>query len=150
MEPKVLIADEPVSMLDVSIRAGILNLLKRLSKDFGVAILYISHDLSMVKYLSDRIIIMYLGKFVEIGYTEKLIDNPQHPYAKDLKAAIPVPDPSIKRDRVISKSITEKSLQVPEGCRYKTGCKYTTGICMEVEPKLKETEKNHYVACHLH
>jgi oligopeptide/dipeptide ABC transporter ATP-binding protein len=149
MQPKVLIADEPVSMLDVSIKAGILNLLKSLSKDIQMALLYISHDLSTVKYICDRIIIMYMGKFMEIGFSEDLIDRPQHPYAKALKNAIPVPDPGLKRDRVISNSITEKSFQTIKGCRYRTECQYGMNICMEVEPELKEIEKNHYVACHL-
>jgi len=150
MQPKVLVADEPVSMLDVSIKAGILNLLKNLSQDIQMAILYISHDLSTVKYLCDRIIIMYLGKLMEIGYADTVIDEPKHPYAKALRAAIPVPDPCYKRNRVISENIHEKSLQVFLGCRYRTECKYTKDVCAEVEPVPKEVEPNHYVACHLY
>jgi oligopeptide/dipeptide ABC transporter ATP-binding protein len=149
MQPKVLVADEPVSMLDVSIKAGILNLLKSLSRDFQVAILYISHDLSTVKYLCDRLIIMYLGKFMEIGYADSVIDKGKHPYTMALRAAIPIPDPSFKRARTISNNITEKSLHVIQGCRYRTECKYAMDICSKIEPVLKKIGEKHYVACHL-
>lgn len=149
MEPKLLVADEPVSMLDVSIKAGILNLLKSLSGNLGVTILYISHDLSTVKYLCDRIIIMYLGKFMEIGSAETIIDRPVHPYARALKAAIPIPDPFCKRNRMISDYTHRESLQNLHGCRYQIDCKNAMAVCAEQEPVLKELENGHYVACHL-
>jgi len=149
MEPKVLVADEPVSMLDVSIKAGILNLLKSLSCDEKVGILYISHDLSTVKYLCERVILMYLGKFMEMGTSDQVIDKPQHPYAQALRAAIPVPDPNYKRERVVSGNVMEKYLQSAKGCRYESECKYSLDICSEQEPNLRKIEPNHFVACHL-
>ncbi len=150
MQPRVLIADEPVSMLDVSIKAGILNLLKSLSKDNEMAILYISHDLSTVKYLCDRMIVMYMGKFVEIGFSENVIDQPKHPYTKALKSAIPLPDPSVKRDRILLETSTEKSFQDIEGCCYSPECQWRMKICAEQKPELKGIDGDHYVACHLY
>lgn len=150
VEPKVLIADEPVSMLDVSIKAGILNLLKRLSQELGMTILYVSHDLSTVKYLCDRIVIMYLGKFMEIGAAQDVIDHPKHPYAQALQAAIPIPDPSFHRPRVISDNIHEKPILAIEGCPYRTDCPTAVDICREIEPTLRLVAENHLVACHLY
>ena len=150
VEPKVLIADEPVSMLDVSIKAGILNLLKGMSRKFGMTILYVSHDLSTVKYLCDRIIIMYLGKFMEIGKAEEVIDHPKHPYTQALKAAIPIPEPDVQRERVISDNIYEKSLLAISGCRYHNECPYVLDICHETEPELRAVNDDQKAACHLY
>jgi len=150
MEPKVLIADEPVSMLDVSIKAGILNLLKKLSRTDGMTILYVSHDLSTVKYLCDQIIIMYLGKFMEIGRAEDVIDHPKHPYTQALKAAIPIPDPTIQRPRVSSDDIYEKSLLAIKGCRYCNECPHTMDICRSREPKLRAVGPGQTAACYLY
>ena len=150
VEPRVLIADEPVSMLDVSIKAGILNLLKELSRKLGMTILYVSHDLSTVKYLCDRIIIMYLGKFMEIGKAEDVIDNPKHPYTQALKAAIPIPDPTVQRSRVTSDNIYEKSLMQFKGCRYSSECPQAMDICRESEPKLKPAGDDQIAACFLY
>ena len=150
VEPKVLVADEPVSMLDVSIKAGILNLLKELSQKFGMTILYVSHDLSTVKYLCDRIIIMYLGKFMEIGKAEDVIDHPQHPYTQALKAAIPNPDPRVQRPRLSSENIYEKSLLALRGCRYSNECPHVKDICREKEPELKAVNDSRKAACHLY
>ncbi len=150
VEPKVLIADEPISMLDVSIKAGILNLLKELSQKFGMTILYVSHDLSTVKYLCDRIIIMYLGKFMEIGKAEDVIDHPKHPYTQALKAAIPIPDPTVHRPRVTSDNIYEKSLLDIRGCRYSNECPHAMDICRESQPEFNLVGDYRKVACHLY
>jgi peptide/nickel transport system ATP-binding protein len=148
MHPKLLVADEPVSMLDVSIKAGILNLLKRMSREQKMAILYVSHDLSTVKYLCDRIIFMYLGKFMEMGPCEKVIEHPRHPYARALKAAIPLPDPRAGRERVLSGFTTEKFLHIDSGCRFRPDCGEAMQVCAKEEPEFTEVEKDHFVACH--
>jgi peptide/nickel transport system ATP-binding protein len=150
VEPRVLIADEPVSMLDVSIKAGILNLLKQLSRDLGMTILYVSHDLSTVKYLCDRIIIMYLGKFMEAGPAEEVIDHPKHPYARALQAAIPIPDPAYRRTRVISNNIYEKSHLNIQGCLYHPECPHAMAVCREIAPPSKRLTEGRSVACHLY
>lgn len=150
VEPRVLIADEPVSMLDVSIKAGILNLLKRLSRELGMTILYVSHDLSTVKYLCDRVIIMYLGKFMEVGPADAVIDDPRHPYAQALQAAIPVPDPAYKRPRRLSGNIYEKALLNIEGCLYHPECPHVMDSCRETLPALRQLPGNRLVACHLY
>ncbi len=150
VEPKVLIADEPVSMLDVSIKAGILNLLKELSRLYGVTLLYISHDLSTVKYLCDRVAIMYLGKLVEVGRAEDVIDQPRHPYAQALRAAIPVPDPSYHRPRAAMGNIQEGSSVPLKGCRYRNECPRAREGCREIEPAMRPVGEDHTVACHLY
>ena len=150
MEPQLIIADEPVSMLDVSIKAGILNLLKSLAKNDDVTILYISHDLSTVKYLCDRTAIMYRGRFVEMGLTEQVIDQPRHPYARALKAAIPIADPKTKRNRVAPKDGAEVPLPVLQGCRYLSQCPDAIDVCAQEDPLLKSTAENRLVACHLY
>lgn len=149
LEPKLLIADEPVSMLDVSIRAGILNLLKRLSRELGLAILYISHDLSTTRYLCDRIIIMYRGKFVEIGNAGQVIDAPRHPYAQALKGAIPIPDPTAGRRPVVSDAVAEDAEPNPVGCRYILECPHVMRVC-RVAPELRDVSEGHQVACYLY
>ena len=150
MEPQLIIADEPVSMLDVSIKAGILNLLKSLAKNDGVTVLYISHDLSTVKYLCERTAIMYRGRFVEMGLTDRVIDQPQHPYARALKAAIPIADPEIRRERIVPKDIGTMSLPVLQGCRYLSQCPEAMDVCAQEDPPLSPTPGNHLVACHLY
>lgn len=149
MRPRMLVADEPVSMLDVSIKAGILNVLKSLSDEDGVAVMYISHDLSTVKYLCRRTAIMYRGRFVELGPSEEVISHPRHPYAQALKAAIPNPDPNASRVRV---SVTD-ALQPEElyqGCRFRHQCPEAFDICAEEDPQMREVEPGHFVACHLY
>ena len=150
VEPRLLIADEPVSMLDVSIRAGILNLLRRLSRDLGLTILYISHDLSTTRYLCDRIVIMYRGTFVEIGDPEQVIDAPRHPYAQTLRAAIPVPDPEIVRERPDPDALLDEGPSDPRACRYVARCPHAMAVCRERVPVLRATEPGHTVACHLY
>ena len=150
LEPKLLIADEPVSMLDVSIRAGILNLLKQQSREFGLTILYVSHDLSTTRYLCDRIAIMYRGRFVELGEAERVIDDPHHPYAQALKAAIPIPDPEYERPRTETGEDPDASPKESAGCRYAGTCPLAMEVCRRETPELRPVDTGHHVACFLH
>lgn len=138
LEPKFLVADEPVSMLDVSIRAGILNLLKRLQKEMGLTMLYVSHDLSTIKYLCDRIAVMYLGKIVEIGPVDEVIFHPQHPYTKTLLSAMPVPDPDYERQRIEVGGEVADQIHLPEGCRFEPRCPFATAACTTCDHTLLE------------
>lgn len=147
MEPKFLVADEPVSMLDVSIRADILNLLKGLREKMGLTMLYVSHDLSTIKYLCDRIAIMYLGKIVEIGDINAVIGNPQHPYTKVLLSAVPVADPDQKRQRIEIDDEVPDQINLPEGCRFSPRCPYATEECKTCDHTLVETEGGQLSAC---
>jgi peptide/nickel transport system ATP-binding protein len=149
LEPRLLVADEPVSMLDVSIRAGILNLLRRLAGELGLTILYISHDLSTTRYLCDRIIIMYRGVFVEMGDPEQVIDDPKHPYAQALRAAIPVPDPAVTRPHA-DLDVDEDAGFDPGACRYAALCPHALPVCRERPPALRTVAPGHQVACHLY
>jgi len=148
LEPSILIADEPVSMLDVSIRAGILNLLKNFREKMGISIIYISHDLATVKYICDRVMIMYLGKIVEIGVTKDVLDNPVHPYAQALVSAVPNPEPDGKRERPKIKGEISDQIDLPKGCRFHPRCFRCTKKCRETEPNLSKVGEGHYVACH--
>lgn len=150
LNPKFIIADEPVAALDVSIQAQIINLMMDLQEEFGLTYLFISHDLSVVKHISDKIAIMYLGKIVEITSKEVLFASSLHPYTQALISAIPVPNPTIKRKQVILKGDVPSPINVPSGCRFHTRCSYVLPICKKEEPLLKEVEKEHFVACHLH
>ncbi len=149
LSPKFVVADEPVSMLDVSIRAEILNLMIDLVRKKGVSVVFITHDLAVTKHVCDRVAIMYLGKIMETAESEKLIDQPLHPYTKALIAAVPVPDPKYKRTDVISGEIPSP-VNPPPGCRFNTRCPYAHERCVREEPPLVEVEKDHYVACHLY
>ncbi|SCZ04872.1 ABC transporter ATP-binding protein [Alkaliphilus peptidifermentans] len=147
LEPKFLVADEPVSMLDVSIRADILNLLKNLRKKMGLTMLYVSHDLSTIKYLCDRIAIMYLGKIVEIGNVKDVIDNPQHPYTKVLLSSVPVADPDYKRQSIIIEDEVPDQIHLPEGCRFGPRCPYSTEDCKNFDHTLFERRTDQWSAC---
>lgn len=147
MEPKFLVADEPVSMLDVSIRADILNLLKSLRDRMGLTMLYVSHDLSTIKYLCDRIAIMYLGKIVEIGDVNHVIHNPKHPYTKVLLSSVPVADPDHKRVRIEIDDEAPDQINLPEGCRFEPRCPYATEECKKVDHTLFERGEEHWSAC---
>lgn len=152
VEPEFIIADEPIAALDVSIQAQIVNLLQELQQKKGLTFLFIAHDLSMVKYISDRIAVMYLGTMVELSDSEDLYDEPLHPYTKALLSAIPIPDPKIERirERIILKGDVPNPMDPPSGCRFRTRCPSAMQICTESVPKWQEITSNHFVACHLY
>lgn len=151
VNPKLIICDEAVSALDVSIQAQVLNLLKKLQKEYKLTYMFISHDLGVVRHISDRIIVMYLGKIVEIGDKLSLFENPQHPYTKALLSAIPVPDPERKKERIILKGDVPSPINPPEGCRFHTRCPFATERCKKEVPELRQVEasgEKHMTACH--
>jgi oligopeptide/dipeptide ABC transporter, ATP-binding protein, C-terminal domain len=152
VEPDFIVCDEPISALDVSIQAQVVNMLEDLQKDLGLTYLFIAHDLSMVKHISTRIGVMYLGKMVEIGYSNELYKKPLHPYTQALLSAIPVPDPdmSAANKRIMLEGEIPSPIDPPPGCRFKGRCRYAKAICSEVEPTLKDLGDNHCVACHLY
>ncbi len=150
LEPEFIVADEPVSMLDMSIRASILNLLLDLREKRGLSFLFITHDLSVAKYIADRLAIMYLGKIVELGKATDVIDNPQHPYTKALISAVPVPDPRHKIGEIPIKGEVPSPINIPPGCRFHPRCLYAFEPCDKEEPELREVEPGHFVACHLY
>lgn len=148
LKPEFLVADEPVSMLDVSIRSEVLKLLLTLIEKFQSSFLYITHDVALARHMCDRIAVMYLGKIVEMGPTEDLIRKPSHPYSEALIAAVPVPDPTSRRIEVTIKGEVPSAINPPSGCRFHTRCPYAKKICTTDEPKLKEIKKDIYIACH--
>jgi oligopeptide/dipeptide ABC transporter ATP-binding protein len=147
LQPELLIADEPVSMLDVSVRAEILNLLKELRQSRGISLLFITHDLSTVAYFADRIAVMYLGRIVEIGPTREVLKNPQHPYTKALLSVVPVPNPRLRRQRVILQGETPNPINIPTGCRFHPRCPVAEARCSQLDPQLKSVGDEHSVAC---
>jgi peptide/nickel transport system ATP-binding protein/oligopeptide transport system ATP-binding protein len=147
--PEFIVADEPVSALDVSIQAQIINLLKDLQEEFGLTLLFVAHDLSVVKHISDRVAVMYLGKIVETASRKELFDNPQHPYTKALLSAIPTLDPKHREKGQILAGDVPSPINPPLGCRFHTRCPFVRNICKEEEPKLICTNEKHFVACHL-
>ena len=148
MKPKFIVCDEPVSALDVSIQAQILNLLKKLQKELGLTYIFITHDLSVVNYFSDEIMVMYLGKVVEHTTSEQLFAHPTHPYTKALLSAIPVPRLGVKQERILLKGEITSPINPKPGCRFAPRCEYAQQCCFEQTPELKENEKGHHVACH--
>jgi oligopeptide transport system ATP-binding protein len=151
INPEFVIADEPVSALDVSIRAQVLNLLQRLQQQFNLTYLFVSHDLSVVRHVADRIAVMYLGKIVELSDRDELYAAPKHPYTKALLSAIPIPDPQIekRRKRIILSGDLPSPINIPSGCRFHTRCPMAQQICREVEPVYEAKEgREHYAACH--
>ena len=149
VNPELVVCDEPVSALDVSIQAQIINLLKQLQKDMGLTYLFISHDLSVVKFISDKILIMYLGAMMEYGTKEEIFNNPLHPYTKALFSAIPNPNPDEKMNRIVLGGDIPSPANPPKGCRFHTRCPHATEKCKHVTPEYKEYAPGHFAACHL-
>ncbi len=151
MEPEFIVCDEPISALDVSIQAQVVNLLEGLQKELDLTYLFIAHDLSMVQHISDRVAVMYLGKIVEITDSKRLYESPQHPYTKALLSAVPIPDPVVEeqRERIILSGDVPNPANPPKGCNFNTRCPLATDICFEDEPVLKDFVPGHKVACHL-
>lgn len=150
LNPKFIIADEPVSALDVSIQAQIINLLKQLKEDFNLTFLFISHDLSVIKYLSDRIAIMYLGEVVEIGRTEEIFKNPKHPYTKALLSSVPELNPQDEKERIHLQGELPSPENLPTGCKFHTRCPYVMEICKTSTPQVKEFSDTHNCKCFLY
>lgn len=152
LDPEFIIADEPISALDVSVQAQVVNLLKGLQKKKGLTYLFIAHDLSMVKHISDRIGVMYLGNLVELTTSENLYKNPLHPYTQALLSAIPIPDPDVEdhRERIILEGELPSPMNPPSGCVFRTRCPYAMEACASMKPEWQEIEKDHFVACHLY
>jgi oligopeptide transport system ATP-binding protein len=151
INPEFVIADEPVSALDVSIRAQVLNLLQGLQQQFNLTYLFVSHDLSVVRHVADRIAVMYLGRIVELAHRDELYASPKHPYTKALLSAVPIPDPQIekRRQRIILSGDLPSPINIPTGCRFHTRCPMAQQICREVEPIYEAKEgREHYAACH--
>ncbi len=149
LEPKLVIADEPVSALDVSIQAQIINLFSDLKNEKQLSYLFISHDLSVVEHLCTRIAIMYFGNIVEIADRDELFSNPLHPYTKALLSAVPIPDPTVKRKRIILTGDVPNPANPPSGCKFHTRCPYATDKCKELEPEFRKISEGHEVACHI-
>jgi len=147
VNPKLIIADEPVSALDVSIQAQVLNLLEELQKEFGLTYLFIAHDLSVVKHISDRIAVMYLGRIVELANADELFSNPQHPYTEALLSAVPIPNPDMRRERIILPGDVPSPINPPSGCRFHTRCLYVQPSCRTNDPQFVDVGGGHYVAC---
>ncbi|MDP2858421.1 MAG: dipeptide ABC transporter ATP-binding protein [Bacillota bacterium] len=149
LNPKLIICDEPVSALDVSIQSQILNLLEDLQGQFGLTYLFIAHNLSVIKHISDRVAVMYLGKIVEMTNEAELFRNPKHPYTEALLSAVPVPNPEIKRQRIVLEGDVPSPVNPPSGCRFHTRCRIAQEICKQKEPPWEEKSPDHWYTCHL-
>ena len=149
VDPKLVVCDEPVSALDVSIQSQIINLLRQLQADFGLTFLFIAHDISVVRYISDRIGVMYLGRMVEQAPTDSLFATPRHPYTRALLSSVPIPNPAAKRDRIILRGEIPSPLNPPSGCIFNTRCPLAQDICRGQAPENREMSTEHFVACHL-
>ncbi|GLY11456.1 ABC transporter ATP-binding protein [Pseudobacillus badius] len=150
VHPKLIVADEPVSALDVSIQAQVLNLLQDLQKEFGLTYLFIAHDLGVVRHISDRVGVMYLGQMMELADSEALYDSPKHPYTEALLSAVPVPDVDIKKERIVLKGDVPSPANPPAGCPFHLRCPKVMEACASIRPAFTEVEPGHYAACHLY
>lgn len=152
IHPEFLACDEPISALDVSIQAQIINLLREMQVKMGLTYLFVAHDLSMVRHISDQVAVMYLGKIVELTSSDELYSNPVHPYTQALLSTIPIPDPDVEeaRERIVLNGDVPSPISPPKGCRFCSRCKYATKKCSEMEPEMKQIGTGHYVACHLY
>ena len=148
LEPKLLVCDEPVSSLDVSIQSQILNIIQNMKKRYGLSLLFISHDLSVVRAISDRVIVMYLGKICEVSTPQKIVSSPAHHYTRALVASVPVPDPKVGRRPAVIEGEPPSPANPPSGCRFRTRCAAATALCAEQEPQLREVTPGQFVACH--
>ena len=149
-KPKLIIADEPVSALDVSIQAQVLNLLKDIQKEFGLTYIFIAHDLGVVRHISDRVGVMYLGRMVELTDSEELYKQPLHPYTQALLSSVPIPDPDIKRDSIVLTGDIPSASNPPSGCAFHTRCPQAMDVCKTINPVYQEIKSGHYAACHLY
>lgn len=149
LNPRFIFCDEPVSALDVSVRAQVLNLMKDIQKEMKLTYLFISHDLSVVRFLCDRVAVMYLGRIVEMADREDLYEHAKHPYTQALLSSIPVPDTDVKTERIILEGDVPSPYNPPSGCHFRTRCRYAGKLCEEEQPTMVELESGHYVACHL-
>jgi oligopeptide transport system ATP-binding protein len=149
LNPKVIICDEPVSALDVSIQAQVINLLAQLQEQMNLSYLFIAHDLSVVEHISDRIAVMYLGRFVELATDKELYQNPLHPYSQALLSAVPVPDPEIHKQRILLEGDVPSPLNPPSGCAFHTRCPECKDVCTHEEPVFRDLGGDHWIACHL-
>ncbi|AKG33506.1 ABC transporter ATP-binding protein [Paenibacillus durus] len=150
LQPKLIVADEPVSALDVSIQSQVINLMQDLQREFGLTYIFIAHDLSVVKHICDRVAVMYLGRIVEITDKEKLYSHPQHPYTQALLSAVPEPDPDLRKERIILQGEVPSPANAPVGCAFNTRCPHVMDICRNSRPQLAETEAGHFTACYLY
>jgi len=148
LNPRLIVADEPVSALDVSIQAQVLNLLKKLQLQYNLTYIFISHDLSVIKYISNRIAVMYLGKIIEMGNTEQIFSNPKHPYTEAILSAVPVPVPGKNKNQIVLQGDVPSAANPPAGCHFNTRCKYTKDICKKDYPILNKIDNTHFVSCH--
>jgi peptide/nickel transport system ATP-binding protein len=148
LDPRLIVADEPVSALDVSVQAQILNLLLELQERLGLTVLFVAHDLSVVKHISERVAVMYVGRIVETAPTEALFASPKHPYTEALLSAVPIPNPRLRSERIVLQGEVADAANTPPGCHFHPRCKYAQAICSEKAPEQQEIEPNHFVSCH--